>query len=440
MTNPSVDIFFHWLVNTPELLQRSCVVIVITYVAIRLKWFRKALRSVHTHWRARLVAGLFFGGLGIIGSHSGIILDVSHGGSQFEYLSKLPTGLQPLQAILSFRDTMVISAGLYAGPWVGLVAGLIAGGERHFLGSFVGFSSGLATVVLGLGAGLAQQLRPQQVLRPYGVLVVVLLGSCIQKLMIAYLSHPKVLVIATIQETVIPETVVNCFGCLLLISVLKDLERERLKKQIHQAELRALQAQIEPHFINNALNAIKALIRIDSARASEYVVKLARFLDDTRQIAKANSISLGKELEHLERYLDFQQLRFPGLFKTSLVVPAELHPYQIPPRSLLTLTDNALLHGLRNHTGILLIEISTTETESNFTLYIKDNGCGISEPRMESLGNKPVDSERGSGTGLFQLNENLTLAFDGKAHLSVKSQEGKGTEVSLLMPKRIKPW
>ena len=223
-----------------------------------------------------------------------------------------------------------------AGPWVGLGAGLIAGVERYWLGGFVGFASGLATVVLGLGAGLARQFSPSG-LRLQGILVVVLAGSAIQKAMIVMLSVPQDVAIATIKETVIPEVAANCIGCLLFLSVMQDLERERLKAQAQQAELRALRAQIEPHFINNTLNAIKALIRRSPQQASEYIVKLARFLDETRQTATVNSISLGQELEQLENYLDFQQLRFPGAFSFRRDIPAALLACQIPPRCLLTL-------------------------------------------------------------------------------------------------------
>jgi two-component system sensor histidine kinase LytS len=412
---------------------------VVKYLAIRLKWFRRAMRGVAAHWRSRLITALFFGGLAIIGTHSGIVLDVSKNGLVIDNLSKLPAGLAYLQVILSFRDMMVLSAGLAAGPWVGLGAGLIAGSERYLLGGFVGFASGLSTVLLGLGAGVARQLWPKAT-RPQDTLAIVLVGTAIQKLLIVLLSHPQAVAIATIRETIIPETAVNCLGCLLFLSVMKDLESDRLTAQAQQAELRALRAQIEPHFINNTLNAIKALIRHDPEQASEYVVKLARFLDETRQMAKTNSISLGQELAQLQSYLDFQQLRFPNAFSFKHDAPVNLLDCQIPPRCLLTLAENALLHGMRGNTGHFIIQLTCTDVANALALHFADNGCGMSSQRLEALGKQPVSSERGSGNGLLQLHESLKLAFYSAAKMEIRSQEGIGTEVTLLLPKRGKPW
>ncbi|MGH8712211.1 MAG: histidine kinase, partial [Burkholderiales bacterium] len=143
--------------------------------------------------------------------------------------------------------------------------------ERWLLGGFVGFASGFSTLLLGLGAGLASRVWPGINCRR-GTLAVVLAGTAVQKFLIVFLSTPQALAIATIKETIIPETTVNCLGCLLFLSVLQDMERDRLKAQAQQAELRALRAQIEPHFINNTLNAIKALIRRDPEQASDYLI------------------------------------------------------------------------------------------------------------------------------------------------------------------------
>jgi len=437
---PSIDILFHWLANTPELLQRACVVIVVTYLAIRQTWFKRAMRGIDKAWLHRLVAAVYFGVLAIVGTHNGIVLDISRHGAVIEYLSWQPAGLQPLQAILSFRDMLVLSAGLFGGPWTGVGAGLIAGGERWLLGGFVGFASGFSTVLLGLGAGLAKQAWPEAVTSRLGTLTVVLAGTAVQKCLIVLLSDPRGLAVATIQETIIPETTVNCLGCLLFLSVMQDMERDRLKRQAQQAELRALRAQIEPHFINNTLNAIKALIRLDPERAASYVVKLARFLDDTRRTATANSISLGQELAQLENYLDIQRVRFPDVFHFEHAIPPSLLGCQIPPRSLLTLVENALLHGKRGHSGLLTLRITGADLGKQLALRVEDDGCGIAPDRLELLGKQPVSSERGGGNGLYQLFETLKIAFDGDATINIRSRETMGTEIALILPKRSQPW
>jgi two-component system sensor histidine kinase LytS len=436
---PDLDILFHWLTNTPELLQRACVVVVATYLAIRLEWFRRAMRQVAYDWRSRFIAALFFGALAIFGTYNGIVLDPSAPGSIFIERHQLVSNLQNGQAILSFRDMLVMSAGLAAGPWVGLGAGLIAGWQRYQLGSFVGMSSGLATAFLGLMTGMARQLWSGAV-RPHGTLVVVLLGSAIQKLIVVLFSQPQSAALAVIQETIIPEVSVNCFGCLLFLSVLKDLERERLQTQAQQAELRALQAQVEPHFINNTLNAIKALIRVDPEQAADYVVKLARFLDTTRLTAKANSIRLGDELAHLQSYLAFQQLRFPGAFNFQHNLGGECLDCQVPPRCLLTLAENALLHGSSGSQAMLNMRIDGNDAGENLILRFSDNGCGLSTETIENLGKQPVISNCGSGNGLLQLNDSLQLAFAGAAKLDITNRPSGGCEITLNLPKRKQAW
>lgn len=432
---PPLDILLHWLVNTPELLQRACVVVVATYLAIRQHWFKRAMRGVDWAWRHRVAAAIYFGVLAIVGTHNGIVLDVGRNGAVIEYLSKQSAGLQPLQAILSFRDMLVLSAGLFGGPWTGLGAGLIAGGERWLLGGFVGFASGFSTLALGLAAGLAKQVWPN-INCGRGTVAAVLAGTALQKALIVALSEPRVLALATIRETIIPETTVNVLGCLLFLRVMRDMERDRLQAQAQQAELRALRAQIEPHFINNTLNALKALIRRDPAQAAAYVVKLARFLDDTRQTASADMISLRQELAHLENYLDLQRVRFPDAFSFERDVPGVLLDCQIPPRSLLTLAENALLHGRRGHAGVLELRLTGIDLGKCMTLQFTDNGSGIAGERLALLGKRGVASERGSGNGLYQLCETLKIAYDGAAEVGIDSKENRGAEISLRLPKR----
>ncbi|MBK8815597.1 MAG: histidine kinase [Methylococcaceae bacterium] len=439
--NPfSLDLLLHWLDNTPILLQRACVVVVITYVAIRLKWFRHALRGSARYWRYRFITAFFFGVLAIIGTHLGIVVDASQNGILADTVDKLPGGLQQLQAILSFRDMTIISAGLIAGPWVGLGAGLMAGWERYLVGGFVGLSSGLATVVIGLVSGLARHYW-QKASQPFGTVIVILVVTAMQKSMVVLLSDPRSVAFATILETVLPETIVNCLGCLLFLSVIKDLERESLVAQAQQAELRALQAQIEPHFINNVLNGINALINDNCPeKASAFVIKLARFLDETRETAKANSITLTEELARAEKYLELQRLRFPDAFRFHYEVAGEWLSCYVPPHCLLTLIINAFLHGRRGQLECLDITINSHIGDHWIILDITDNGCGIPDDQLKLLGKQPVHSERGSGNGLYQLNESLKLAFDGVAKMVIESQSNSGTKITLTLPKRDKSW
>lgn len=436
----SADILFHWLDNTAQLSQRVCVVLIAAHVSIRIDWIRQALRGHSRQWRNRLVCAAFFGIFAIIGTHSGFLLDVRQVGKHIAWPADLSDALKHSQAVIGFRDLMVLAAGLTGGPWIGLGAGLLAGWERYLLGGFAGNASAIATVIQGLWAGLAFQWRPYWATSFRGACFITLTGTILQKLILLLLVKPYSDALTLVVETALPVAVVNTLGVLLFLFVIQDLERDRLTNQARQAELRALNAQIEPHFMNNTLNAIKALIRRDPEAASQYVVKLARFLDDTRQNVGANSISLQQEITQVERYLDFQILRFPEAFQFQRNISPQLLNCQLPPRCLQTLTENALLHGMQGHAGPLKIDIIGVDHGQSFILRVSDNGGGISAQRLAALGKRPIDSANGNGSGLYHLRQSLKLAFPRQSTLTINSWGGHGTEVILTIPKRTTPW
>lgn len=435
----SLDLPLDWLNYTFLLLQRLCVVVTAAFASIRLEWLHRALRGADAEWRHRLIAIAVFGLLGIVGTHSGFVYDVHQRGLVADWLPIGRTLLES-QAIVGFRDAMVLAAGLIAGPWVGLGAGAVAGGERYLLGGFSGPANATATLLLGLAAGLARRLRPYWAETPLGALVVALLGTGLQRLWILLMAKPFDDALLLAREIALPVAVVNSLACVLFIAIVRDLDRERLEHLAHQAELRAWQARVEPHFLNNTLNAIKSLIRLDPDRARAYLVKLGEFFNETRGYAGENSITLGQELTQLRRYLDFQTLRFSDALRFRQDIPTELHGWHLPPRSLQTLVENALTHGFPAPTGLFELCVDAAEQDGVLILKVRDNGRGIPPDRLADLGQRPVASEHGSGTALYQLAQALALAFGTRARLAIETRPGVGTEVTLTLPKRSEPW
>ncbi len=434
------DIMLDWLDNTAQLSQRVCVVLMAAYVSIRMEWLRQALRGDSCLWRGRLISSMFFGIFAIIGTHSGLLLDVHHVGQHITWPVDLSDALQHSQAVIGFRDLMVLAAGLTGGPWVGLGAGFLAGFERYLLGGLAGNASAFATLAQGLWAGLVFQYRPNWAISVAGASITALIGTLMQKLILLVWVEPQADALTLVSETLLPVAFVNTLGVLLFLFVMQDLERDRLRNQAQQAELRALTAQIEPHFMNNTLNAIKALIRRDPEAASQYVVKLARFMDETRRNAGANSISLQQELVQVERYLDFQTLRFPGAFHFQRTIPPQLLNCHLPPRCLQTLAENALLHGMQGQKVPLKIGIIGVDHGDVFTVSVSDSGAGIPAQRLAELGKRPLDSPNGNGSALYHLRQSLKLAFPQQSAMAINSLEELGTEVSLTIPKRTTSW
>lgn len=435
----SLDLILVWLDYTARLLQRLCVVVTAAFASIHLEWLRRALRGADAEWRHRLVAIAVFGLLGIVGTHSGLVFDVRRSQVVVDWLPSGDTLLES-RAIVGFRDSMVLAAGLIAGPWVGLGAGAVAGGERYLLGGFSGTANATATLLIGLVAGLARRFWPHRAETPLGALVVALFGTGLQRILMLLMTKPYDDALLLAQKIFLPVVVVNSLACVLFIAIVRDLARERLEHLAHQAELRAWQARVEPHFLNNTLNAIKSLIRLDPDRARAYLVKLGEFFNETRGYAGENSITLGQELTQLRRYLLFQSLRFADALRFREDIPADLHGCRLPPRSLQTLVENALTHGFPAPTGLFELSLNAAERDGVLVLKVRDNGRGIPPDRLADLGQRPVASEHGSGTALYQLAQALALVFEARARLAIESCPGVGTEVTLTLPKRSEPW
>ncbi|MEI7870363.1 MAG: LytS/YhcK type 5TM receptor domain-containing protein [Candidatus Methylumidiphilus sp.] len=151
MESLELDTLWQWFGYTAQLVQRVCLVVVAAFACIHLSWVRRALRGRQKFGWQGLMMGLLFGLFAIIATHSGILLDIGeHNVRTVDWFAGgLFAGLGEYQVVLGFRDTMVLTAGLVGGPWVGLIAGMLAGYERFLLGGFAHIASGSATVILG---------------------------------------------------------------------------------------------------------------------------------------------------------------------------------------------------------------------------------------------------------------------------------------------------
>jgi LytS/YehU family sensor histidine kinase len=444
MDVPDLPILFHWFDETVQLVQRLFVVVVAAFISIRFEWLRQTLRGGELKWRYRIPAILIFGLLAIAGTHSGILINVREDWRSINLSAELPTTLSDSQAIVGFRDTMTLVAGLIGGPWVGFGTGLLAGAERYQLGGLAGLASSLATLLLGVYAGGIRYLRPQWVTTVKGVFWVAVTGTLLHRLMILILVQPYGDALALSWEVVVPVGIVNTLGCVLFFWIMRDLDRDRLESEAHearllalQAELRALRAQVDPHFLNNVLNDLKSLIRRDPDKARDYVVQLADFFKYTRLFAGLDTICLAQELAQLQRYLALQRLGLDDKLQNSFAVAEELLTLQVLPGCLLTLAENALKHGFKGRPAPYQLTVSAIAEGANLLLQVTDNGRGMTHERSTELGKSPVQSENeGGGVALHQLLQSLRLIFGESVELSFDSVVDKGTVAMLKHPRR----
>lgn len=206
-------------------------------------------------------------------------------------------------------------------------------------------------------------------------------------------------------------------------------EVERQKELRVEAEMRALQAQIHPHFLFNALNTITSLIRTKPEKAREVLAFLGDFL---RHNAKQGILfhSVREEQKNVQAYLAIEKARFGDKLQIELEVEEGTEEFLLPPFVLQPLVENAVKHGLlvKEEGGVL--RLSIRKTPGGLMIRVYDNGAGISPVKLRNL--LQGSSSSGSGIGLKNVHQRL-LGLYGRG-LDIESNPVSGTTVSLLIP------
>ena len=225
-----------------------------------------------------------------------------------------------------------------------------------------------------------------------------------------------------------------------LEDMMKQSEEDAQK--LRKAELRTLQAQINPHFLYNTLDAI---VWKAEAGDSEEVITLTSSLSDFFRISLSSGadwIPISQEKKHIEGYLKIQQTRYRDIMKYEIDIPDEIGHYYILKLLLQPLVENALYHGIKIKRGGGVIKISAKEEDGYLLFSVKDTGCGMTPEQLEELNErikkgKPSVSEGGGGFGLVNVNMRIRLYYNEPEGLKITSSP-KGTEVSFRLPCRTK--
>lgn len=212
----------------------------------------------------------------------------------------------------------------------------------------------------------------------------------------------------------------------------------REQKQLRKAEFELLQAQINPHFLYNTLDAI-----VWSAEAGnqKQVVKMVGSLSEFFR----SSLNKGKELvrvreelSHARSYLEIQQIRYQDILSYEVDVPEELFEYEIPKITVQPIVENALYHGIKNRRGGGKITITGKEGENDYRLIVTDDGMGMDSERLSEITKGLADKapEDAKIYGLYNVNERIRLFYGEEYGISIESEYDKGTTVTIRLPKK----
>ncbi len=203
------------------------------------------------------------------------------------------------------------------------------------------------------------------------------------------------------------------------------IERARLDVALKEAELRALRAQINPHFLFNALNSVRALADTNPARAREAVTLLANLLRASLNSSNHEIVPLNRELETVKDYLALERIRFEDRLRVSFEIQPGTGEMSVPPLCLQTLVENAVKHGIAPSVSGGTINVTAQRVEDVFFLRVVNSPGRL---------NAPSDS---TGLGLRNLSERVRLLFGEAAGVHLFAEEKHRVVAELRLP--IKP-
>lgn len=213
-------------------------------------------------------------------------------------------------------------------------------------------------------------------------------------------------------------------------------ESDLQSRLLQDAEIKSLQAQVNPHFFFNAINTISTLVRIDSDKARKLLLKLSDFFRANLVGARSNLVTLKNEMEHVQAYRELEQTRFPDRYKVNIDIEENLNGLLVPPFILQILVENAFKHAFIKDEENNQIWIQVHSDKENIYISVKDNGIGVPEELVSKLGKETVVSKEGTGSALENLNRRLLSLYNKSAGLNIESSD-QGTTISCVLPKRI---
>ncbi|MBL8151437.1 MAG: histidine kinase [Blastocatellia bacterium] len=207
----------------------------------------------------------------------------------------------------------------------------------------------------------------------------------------------------------------------------RSLREQQMSKLATEAELRALRAQINPHFLFNALTTIGYLIQTTPNRAFDTLMRLTGLLRAVLRRSSGEFVTLGEEIDLIESYLEIEHARFEERLRTHIKVPEKLRSLRIPTLLIQPLVENAIKHGIgpKREGGDVTVGAEIGK-EGFLQISVTDTGAGVSEIELAR--------QRKRGVGLANVEQRLKGHYGEVASMLFESASGKGTKVQLTLP------
>ena len=198
---------------------------------------------------------------------------------------------------------------------------------------------------------------------------------------------------------------------------------ESLKRQVVEARMAAMQAQVEPHFLFNTLASIDHLIEVDPPRASTMQKNLIALLRAAMPAMRETQATLGRELQVVRPYLEIMKMRMQERLRAEIAVPEGLHSADFPPMMLQSLVENAIKHGLEPRAEGGALTLAAEVLHGKLAVTVADTGVGFGRA-----------ATAGTGTGLESIRERLKLIYGAAAELRIAENAPQGTRATIVVP------
>lgn len=216
----------------------------------------------------------------------------------------------------------------------------------------------------------------------------------------------------------------------------EKMERIRQHQIATEQLLKRLQAQMNPHFLFNALNSIARMALIEGASETEQLIyDLSGYLRYTIK-NKSDTPTIEEELDNLRHYLNIQNLRFGDKITVRIQIDENLKEYRIPSLTLQPLVENCIIHGLKDcmENGLIEISISYWNQKKDIMIEIYDNGTGIPKDIMDKFNSISDFSADSSGLGLFNTHLRIKKMYGAEYGITIDSKPQEYTRLKVLIP------
>ncbi len=221
----------------------------------------------------------------------------------------------------------------------------------------------------------------------------------------------------------------------LMLDRINELIKENYTKQlmIHETEYKALQAQINPHFLYNTLDSINWLAKVNKQKKISVMANALGTMMRNIISKKEPMITIKEELEIVNNYITIQKYRYEERLNFSLDIPEAYERGKIPKLSLQPIIENAIQHGLEEMINECRIVVTITEKGEDIEIAVSDNGPGIKAENLQGIYRGEIRS-KSSGIGLNNINERIKMMFGDEYGIDIESEFGTGTKVKILLP------